>query len=151
MKKTELKTPSKAVQIFRNFGFLTIGKILGDVFTFTFFVVLSRIFGQDGVGQYSFAMAFTGFFVVFADFGLYHLSIKEMSRERHSLGEYYGRIFLVRLCLSVTVLAVIALCAPLFLFPTGHRDSKTYDIKRCVRKIESIYSDIFAEPVKKGN
>ena len=50
------------------------------MFTFVLFVVLSRTFGQDGIGQYSFAMALTGFFGLFGDFGLYNLSVKEISR-----------------------------------------------------------------------
>jgi O-antigen/teichoic acid export membrane protein len=40
--------------IFRNFSFLIVGKTLGDVFTFILFVLLSRAFGQEGIGQYSF-------------------------------------------------------------------------------------------------
>lgn len=87
--------------IFRNFSFLIVGKTLGDVFTFIFFVLLSRAFGQEGIGQYSFAMALAGFFWVFAEFGLYNLSIKEMSRHTGDLGEYYGGIFSLRLILSI--------------------------------------------------
>lgn len=101
-----------ARRIFQNFGFLTTGKLLGDAFTFLFFVVLSRSFGQEGIGQYSFAMALAGFFVVFSDFGLYTFSIKELSRRTGSLGDYYGRILSLRLLLSlasfVTFLLVLA-------------------------------------------
>jgi len=117
MKKTELKTPSKAFQIFRNFSFLTIGKMLGDAFTFILFVVLSRAFGQAGIGQYSFAMAVTGFFVVFADFGLYNFSIKEISQRTDLPEEYYGRIFSLRLILAVGVLALLLLLLPFFSVP----------------------------------
>ena len=66
--------------ILDNAGTLTISRIASDLFTFAFFVVLSRIFGQEGIGQYSFAMALTGFFGLFGDFGLYNLSVKEISR-----------------------------------------------------------------------
>jgi len=117
MKESPLKNRSKALQIFRNFSFLATGKVLGDVFTFTLFVVLSRVFGQEGIGQYSFAMALTGFFVVFADFGLYHLSIKEMSRRHGSVGEYYGGILLLRLLLAVSVFALLLLLLPFLSFP----------------------------------
>ena len=33
----------------------------------------------------------------------------------------------------------------------AHKESATYDIKRCVRKIESIYSDFFTEVPEKGH
>lgn len=117
MKKTELKTRSKAVQIFRNFGFLTIGKILGDLFTFLFFVVISRTFGEEGIGQYSFAMALTGFFAVFSDFGLYPFTIKEISRHTSSFEDYYGRIFSLRLILSAAIFGVLLLVLPFLPFP----------------------------------
>lgn len=97
------------------------GKILGDVFTFLLFVVLSRVFGQQGIGQYSFAIALTGFFAVFADFGLYNLSVKEMSRHTGVLGEYYGRIFSLRLILSVAVLLVLLFALPFLPFPRETR------------------------------
>jgi len=121
MKDSGLKGQSKALQIFQNFGFLTMGKVLGDVFTFLLFVVLSRVFGQEGIGQYSFAIALTGFFAVFADFGLYNLSVKEMSRHTDVLGEYYGRVFSLRLILSVTVLLVLLFVLLFLPFPRETR------------------------------
>ena len=96
------------LQVFRNFGILAFGKIMGDVLTLVFFVDVSRTFGPEGIGQYSFAMAFTAFFVGFSQFGFYNLSIKEMSRQKDGLlGDYYGGILSLRLILTTVVLAVI--------------------------------------------
>ncbi|MFQ6674436.1 MAG: flippase [Fidelibacterota bacterium] len=103
-------------RIFRNFGSLTTGKFFGHVSTFLLFVVLSRTFGQHGIGQYSFAMGLTCFFVVFSEFGLYNLSIKEMSRRTDSLGDYCGGIFTLRLILSVGVFGVLLLVLPFLPF-----------------------------------
>jgi len=108
---------SMASRILRNFSFLTIGKTLGDAITFIFFVVLSRAFGQEGIGQYSFAMAVTGFLVVFADFGLYNFSIKEISQRTDSTEEYYGRILSLRLILAAGVLVLLLLLLPFLPFP----------------------------------
>jgi O-antigen/teichoic acid export membrane protein len=94
-------------RIFRNFGYLTLGKVLADGFTFLFFLVLARNYGQEGIGQYSFAMALTGVLVVFADFGLQNLSIKDMSRDRDQVAVYYGRLMAVRVLLSVAVCSVL--------------------------------------------
>jgi O-antigen/teichoic acid export membrane protein len=99
-------------RIVRNFGSLALGKTVGDGFTFLLFVVLSRVFGQEGVGHYSFAMALTGFFMVLADFGLYNFSVKEMSRWTGDLGAYYGGIFSVRLVLGTTSLVLMLLLVP---------------------------------------
>ncbi len=99
----------------RSAGTLTLGKVAGDLFTFVFFVVLSRTFGQEGLGRYSFAMALTGFLLVGANCGLYYLSIKEMSRRRDSLFEYFGKILSLRIVLvsiSLVVLFILAWFSP---------------------------------------
>lgn len=108
---------SGARKIFWNFGFLTLGRASGDIFTFLFFVILSRAFGQDGIGQYSFAMGFAGFFVVFCEFGLYHFTIKELSRRTDSLGDYYDRIFSLRLILLPIVFFVLLITVSFLTFP----------------------------------
>lgn len=77
-------------RVLRNFSFLALGKVLGDFFTFILFVVLSRYYGQEGMGQYSFAVALTGLFMVAAEFGLLELSVKEMSRIPDSMMDYFG-------------------------------------------------------------
>jgi O-antigen/teichoic acid export membrane protein len=108
----------RTLRIFKNFGFLTAGKVAGDFFTFLLFVVLSRAFGQEGIGIYSFAVAFTGFFVVFVDFGLYHFAVKEMGKYPESLQDYYGAFFLLRLILGIFVLTILSLTVPFLSFST---------------------------------
>lgn len=112
-----MKSKISIRKIFKNFSSLVMGKVLGDVFTFLFFVVLSRAFGQEGIGAYSFAMALTGFLVVFADFGLGDLSIKEMSRRNESLSEYFGKVLSLRLILAITVFILMVLMLYFFSFP----------------------------------
>ncbi|MCP4422876.1 MAG: flippase [Chloroflexi bacterium] len=96
----------------RNLGFLTIGKITGDAFLFLYFLVLSRLFGTEGVGHYSFAMALTGFFAIIADFGFYSFSIKELSQRYDSLEEYSNIIVSLRLFLSALVFVILLAVAP---------------------------------------
>jgi O-antigen/teichoic acid export membrane protein len=106
----------KPQRIFRNFSSLTASRVAGDVFTFLFFVVLSRTFGQEGVGHYSFAIALTGFLVVFADFGLYDYSILKINRQTDPAKEYYGKIFVVRFFLSVIVILFMLVLLPFLPF-----------------------------------
>ena len=100
---------NQASAIFKNFSFLMVGKIVGDAFTFGLFIVLSRAYGQEGIGEYSFAMAYTGFFVVAADFGLYNLSIKDMSRNSCSISSYFNNILTTRLLLASGTFLVLIL------------------------------------------
>lgn len=106
-----------ARRILQNFGSLTTAKMLGDGCTFLLFIVLARAFGQDGIGQYSFALAFTSFFALFGGFGLGVLSIKEMSRRSDSLVDYYSRIYTLRLILAVAVFSILLFILPFLPFP----------------------------------
>lgn len=94
-------------KIFKNFNFLAVGKLVGDGFSFLLFVVLSRIFGEEGIGQYSFAIAFTGFFVVFAEFGLYFVTIKELNRTDCGAWKCFQAILSLRLILSSFVFVIL--------------------------------------------
>jgi O-antigen/teichoic acid export membrane protein len=111
----------KIIGIMQNFGSLTAGKILGDLVTFLLFVILSRAYGQKGIGQYSFAIGLTGFFMVLGDFGLYNFSIKEMSRRRDSLQAFFGTILSTRLILSIIVFSLLIAIIPFLPFS---RDTK---------------------------
>ena len=91
----------KSRSIIQNLGFLVGGRVLGDAITFVMFVVLSRAYGQEGIGEYSFAIGFTGFFAVPASFGLYHLTIKRLTQSQNSFSNDYGRIISLHFILSV--------------------------------------------------
>jgi len=92
-----------------NLSALALGKLGGDMAAFGLFVVISRYFGEDGVGQYSFAMAATGFFMVTADFGLEFLSTREMSKLAHEeLASYTSRILAIRIYQSLISLLLLA-------------------------------------------
>lgn len=103
-------------KILANFSFLTIGKLVGDLFTFVFFVMLSRTFGKEAIGEYSFALALTGFLAVLSDFGLYHVTIKELNRRTGSFKEYYGSVFSTRLVLAFVVFAGLLPALPVLPF-----------------------------------
>lgn len=115
MSSTESDAGKSGSRILQNFSYLTAGKLLADVFLFLFFIAIARIYGEEGVGQYGFALAVTAVIAVLADFGLARLSVKEMSRDLTGIAEYYGHILSVRLLLSLTVL--IILLVSVFLLP----------------------------------
>ncbi len=95
--------------MFKKFSFLTLGRTSGDISYFLLFILIARTFGQESIGHYSFAMALAGFFVVFADFGLYYLTIKEISQKAVSFERSFSSIWSLRIMLSVCVLAALVL------------------------------------------
>lgn len=99
-----------------NFGWLAGTKFAADLLTFALFVALSRIYGPEGIGVYSFATAFVGFFAVVADFGLTTLMVKDMSQKSAPPGFYFGNLLVARIVLSVVNLLLLGTVAVL-LFP----------------------------------
>ena len=114
---TSEKLESGESLLFKNMSFLTIAKVLGDLANFMFFVMLTWTFGEEGIGQYSFAVAFSGFFMIFADFGLYTLTVKELGRNKDSTLLYYGRILSLRLILCFLAVTVLLFVLPVLPFP----------------------------------
>jgi O-antigen/teichoic acid export membrane protein len=100
-------------RLFRNAGFLTAGRSLGDACNFVLFVAISRTYGQEGIGEYAFVMAITGFAAIAADFGLYFKTIRDIGRGRSGIEEYCSTIFAIRLLLVAINLAVIVLLVAL--------------------------------------
>ena len=100
-------------RILRSFSFLAGGRITGDGLAFLLIIVLAHLYGQDGVGTYSFAIGLTGFFSIFSDFGLYSYSIKELGRKGDEFKTLFGRMLALRLALSVLVIGALIAIVPL--------------------------------------
>jgi len=94
-----------------NFGLLTVFKLLSDAFTFGLFVVLSRKFGETGIGSYSFAVGIGSGFAVLADFGLYRLTITDLARRDGDFGQEMASIMAMRLMLTLASILLLGLTA----------------------------------------
>ena len=84
----EVRSPS----LLRNFLSLLSGRFIGDLALFLLFVVLSRTFGEEGIGQYSFATVVGGLALILADFGLRTYTLKEVGRHREEARDRYWQI-----------------------------------------------------------
>lgn len=105
----------RASRILRNFCNLSLGKVLGDLATLALFVLLSRTFGDVGLGKYSFAMAVGGFCMIAADFGLFQYTVREISRLA-APGAAFAKILALRAVMAFLVsgaLVVGCLVAPM--------------------------------------
>lgn len=111
----------KKNSVLKNFSYLSIGKITGDLLSYILFIYISRIYSIEGAGQYSFAFALTGFFSIFAEFGLHNLVVKELGRRNDNIGGLYSRYYSARLMLSLVSFLVLILITPFLPFSTETR------------------------------
>ncbi len=103
--------------IAKNTGMLLVAQIISYVFGFFFIIYAARYFGAEGFGILSFALAFTGIFGVFADFGLSTLTVRDVARDKIAVKKYLGNITLIKTILVIITFGLIALSINLLDYP----------------------------------
>jgi len=109
--------PPGPVVVLRSFSSLTAGKLSGDVATFVLFILVSRVFGQEGIGAYSLAMAIGGILAILSELGTTTFTIRELAHSSEAPRRLFGRILSLRLILVGVALLVLLVSLPLFPFP----------------------------------
>jgi len=84
-------------RIFVNAGWLTGGRIGGDLANLVLFVVLARTFGPEGIGQYAYALGIAGLMYALVNLGLEDFAVRECARTRSAeRGALVGRLLLMQ-------------------------------------------------------
>lgn len=104
--------------IAKNAAFLMAAQVIVLILGMVFVIYLARFLGTEGFGKYSFAIAFTGLFVVFADFGLSYLTIREVARNRDSAKKYIINTGVIKIILSIITFILILTAANLMHYPS---------------------------------
>lgn len=102
-------------KLIKNMSYLTVGNQVGNLLQFLFFLYFARRFGDNIVGQYSFAFSFTYLFAVFADLGLSTYLMREVARNQSGTRQVFARCLGLRL-LSIALSAMAAIGVVLVFF-----------------------------------
>jgi len=92
-----------------------IGKIVTTTFSLALVVVLTNYLGVVGYGEYTTIFAYVGFFSVFADLGLYMISVREISKNENDTEKIVGNLLIIRITLAAIIFssaAIISLFMP---------------------------------------
>jgi O-antigen/teichoic acid export membrane protein len=115
-----------AQRIAKNSAALFVSRTLQMAFTALFSIYAARMLGTTDFGKWAFALAYTTFFLVFADFGLSIVVNQRVARCRESnpkeIGRLVGGSLFIKLVLVIPVFAIMVGLANLF----GH-DNDTRD------------------------
>lgn len=109
-------SPRKSpLKILRNAGWLTGARLVGDMLSFGLFVVLSRYFGPEGIGEFAYGFAIASFVSILVGLGLDDFGVREFAR----LPVRESRQLLGKLVASqLALLMVVAVLVGLFLVAT---------------------------------
>lgn len=76
---------------------------------FVLMILAGRSLGSHDFGIFSFALSLASIFAIITDFGLDDLVVREVARDRRLAGEYFGKIFVWKLILSVVALTALVI------------------------------------------
>lgn len=107
MDTLETGVTGTARAVSKNFAVLTVAHILAKFIGLGLFVCLARYLGAVNLGKYSFAVAFTGMFVVLADLGVNTLIVREVARHREEATKYLNNIIVLKVILLPLVYLLI--------------------------------------------
>jgi O-antigen/teichoic acid export membrane protein len=103
--------------IAKNIGFLLLSQIITVILSFLYIIYIARYLGTSGFGILSFALAFTGIFVVLVDLGLNMLTVREVSRDKLLAGRYLGNTILIKIILTLITLFLIFSIVKIIKYP----------------------------------
>ncbi len=92
-------------------------RIIGLALSLVIIGFITRYLGQDGFGYYSTILAFLFFFTVFADFGLYHICVREISRPKADEKKIVSNAFTLRFFAGLFIFSLAPLIVLFFPYP----------------------------------
>lgn len=104
-------------RVVRNTAFLLALQVFERGAAYLFLIYITRRFGSELFGTYITAGTFALMAGNIVDFGLYNVVVRAVSQNREGVGEYLGRLFPLRLLLSLGAVLVVEGAAWLLGFP----------------------------------
>lgn len=109
---TKLSIPTQGVgfSYMKNTSWIGFATGIEYVLSYLLILIISRLLGAQGLGQYSFVFAFASFFFIFSDWGMSPLMVKDLSRDFSSANKYISNIITFKgllLILSLLVYVVV--------------------------------------------
>jgi len=104
-------------RIAKNTLALLSAQIVVAILTVVLSIFIARFLGDVIFGKFSFALAFTAFFIIFTKLGYNTLLIREVARDKSHVKKYVNSILGIRLLLSIIIFVLIIITINLMGYP----------------------------------
>lgn len=104
-------------RVTKNATVLIVSNIISKAFKFFAMIFLARHLGVEGFGNISFAITYAIIFIVFVDFGLHPLTVREVSRDKSLADTYLNNTLGLKILLATFVYIIISLSINLTNYP----------------------------------
>ncbi len=112
------KKMNKVQKIIKNVFALAIARILPKFVSIFLVVYTARVLGPSVYGKYATAVAFTGLFSIFYDFGFNSLIVREVTRNIKKIDIYFSNFIVLKFLLCFLGYGLIIFSAHLIRYPS---------------------------------
>ena len=113
---------STVKRIYKNIIFLSCAEVISIVLRFFLMVYAARILDKESFGKFNFAVSLSFIAIVVADFGINTLLIREISRNKESVGKYFKNSMVIKLFMSLLIFFVLVAYINLMSYPQSTKD-----------------------------
>ncbi len=113
---------SEAKNISKNTFFLFLSTLIRFAANMILWALIARAVGVEDFGKLTFAISFTGLFIVFADYGFSPLAIREIARDKSILHKFVGNALFCKFFFSALTIALICIVINLMNYPDITKD-----------------------------
>ncbi|MDD3042311.1 MAG: flippase [Methanosarcinaceae archaeon] len=106
-----------AQKVAKNTGVLFFAQLVSYPLGFLYVMYTARYLGTEQFGVLSFALAFTGIFMVLANMGFGVLAVREIARDKSLAKKYLGNVIPIKIILSIICFGLIVLSMKYLEYP----------------------------------
>lgn len=97
------------LKITRNTSYYTIALVFQKLISFFYFSYIAVKIGASSLGNYTFALFFTTMFAVLADIGLSNILVREVSKNKEKVQEFFSSVMAIKLPLQLITYGLVFL------------------------------------------
>jgi len=104
-------TESLKLRLIKNASWLFFAEVVSKIFAYGVIVLLSRSFGPEGLGQYSFIFYYVGLLGIFSDLGVGFYFMREVARDKKRLNELFPDVLGFKIVLAIFNFLIVVVTA----------------------------------------
>jgi len=101
-------TDSPRMRVAKNTAFIVSADVVSKFANLAFFVVLGRVLGDTGLGQYTFAISLGSLFAILAHYGFNNWTVREVAAHPEMEGRFLKNLLALKLLLAAGSLGALA-------------------------------------------
>ena len=106
-------------KIAENTIYQMIGKIISMSITIMAVLIITRIYGREGYGEFSLMQSWPALFFIIVDFGINAIAAKDLSKDWSLAPKYFGNLILLRLFFALFIIVPLSIALIFFPYSEG--------------------------------